>query len=99
MTRGSSWLNLGILANMAKGSQEHARKLQEQPKSTQEWPGGAPGLIWASLANMAKSAPAQGKGSWRRVLLYNTLTCVGGKGDALYYVVWAVGLNPSLTLS
>ena len=31
--------------------------------------------------------------------LYNTLTCVGCKRDAQYYVVWAVGLNPSLTLS
>ena len=69
MARKSSWLTLGILANMAKGSQEHARKLQEQPKSTQEWPGGAPGLIWASLANMPKSGLAKGKGSERRVLL------------------------------
>ena len=62
MTRGSSWLNLGILANMAKGSQEHARKLQEQPKSTQEWPGGASGWIWASLANMAKKGSRPGQG-------------------------------------
>ena len=35
VARKSSWLDLGILANMAKGSQEHARKLQEQPKSTE----------------------------------------------------------------
>ena len=63
MTRESSWLNLGTLANMAKGSQEQPRKLQEQPQSTQEWPGGAPGWIWAPLANTAKSTPAQGKGS------------------------------------
>ena len=69
MTRGSSWLNLGILANMAKGSQEQPRKLQEQPQSTQEWPGGAPGRIWTPLANMAKSGLARGKGSERRVLI------------------------------
>ena len=48
MTRGSSWLNLGILANMAKGSQEQPRKLLEQPKSLQESLGRAPGWIWAS---------------------------------------------------
>ena len=63
MTRGSSWLNLGILANMAKGSQEQPRKLQEQSQSTQEWPGGAPGWIWASLANMANKGPCRIKGS------------------------------------
>ena len=62
MTRGSSWLNLGILANMAKGSQEQPRKLQEQPQSTQEWPGGAPGWIWASLASMAKMRARRLKG-------------------------------------
>ena len=50
VARKSSWLTLGILANMAKGSQEHARKLQEQPKSTQEWPGGAPG--WSSRPDL-----------------------------------------------
>ena len=99
VARKSSWLTLGILANMAKGSQEHARKLQEQPKSTQEWPGGAPGWIWAPLANMANKGPRMTKGFREEGSPINTLTCVGDKGDALYYVVWAVGLNPSLTLS
>ena len=100
VARKSSWLTLGILANMAKGSQEQSRKLQEQPQSTQEWPGGAPGRIWGLLANMSNMWPRLGQGFREEgTYHYNTLTCVGGKGDALYYVVWAVGLNPSLTLS
>ena len=68
MARKSSWLTLGILANMAKGGQEQPSKLQEQPQSTQEWPGGAPGWIWASLANMAKKGRCMIKGSERRVI-------------------------------
>ena len=95
----STWLDLGILANMAEGSQEQSRKLQEQPQSTQEWPGGAPGMIWGLLANMSNMCPRLGQGFREEGTYINTLTCVRGKGDALYYVVWAVGLNPSLTLS
>ena len=90
---------MGILRNTAQGSQEQPRKLQEQPP---EHPGVARMSSWLHLgllANMANKGSCRIKGSERRVLLYNTLTCVGGKGDALYYVVWAVGLNPSLTLS
>ena len=56
VARKSSWLTLGILANMAKGSQEQPRKLQEQPKSTEEWPGGVPGWIWASWATWLRAA-------------------------------------------
>ena len=56
-----SWLDLGILANMAQGSQEQPRKLQEQPKSTHEWPGGPPGWIWASCT---LSGPLGHPGSW-----------------------------------
>ena len=36
VARRSSWLFLGILRNMAQGSQEQPRKHQEQPKSSQE---------------------------------------------------------------
>ena len=63
---------MGILANMAKGSQEHARKLQEQPGAArsgqEELLAGAPGWIWASLAIMAKRVLHQSKGSGIGVL-------------------------------
>ena len=79
MARRTYWLDMGIpylgkptgsswQLGWGAGSQEEPRKLQEQPKSTEAWPGGAPGWIWASLAIMAKSALARSKGSERRVL-------------------------------
>ena len=34
--RKSSWLDVGIPAFMAKGGQEQSRKLQEEPKGTEE---------------------------------------------------------------
>ena len=121
VARKSSWLDLGILANMATSSQEQPRKFQEQPKSTQEWPGEPPGWIWASCTlagppgdgqpGVAQEAPGAAPRvprscqdellagfehpwpTWLRVVsqkrvsrgglyLYNTLTCVGRKGDA-----------------
>ena len=36
IARRSSWLDVGIPAFMAKGGQEQSRKLQEQPKGTEE---------------------------------------------------------------
>ena len=36
MARRSSWLDVGIPDFMAKGGQEQSRKLQEEPKSTEE---------------------------------------------------------------
>ena len=39
-----------------------SKKLQEQPKSTQEWPGGAPGWIWASWPTWLRAeAPGAAK--------------------------------------
>ena len=53
MTRESSWLNLGTLANMAKGSQEQPRKLQEQ---LPEYPGVARMSSWLDLSILGQHA-------------------------------------------